>query len=237
VSGLKSQRKIARFVVFQHESLLNGNIVHNPLLTGRLLMNESQKRMPLILASTSPFRRSILQKLQLKFNTESPKVDEISLTNETPTALVKRLALAKALAVAANHPAALIIGSDQVAVFNGKILGKPHTHENAIKQLTTFSGNQVMFLTGLSLVNSQTGQHQTIVEPFSVYFRQLTSQQIETYLLAEQPYNCAGSFKSEGFGICLFDKLEGDDPNTLIGLPLIRLVALLSNEGVDVLST
>ena len=200
-------------------------------------MNKSPKRLPLILASTSPFRRSILQKLHLKFNTQSPNVDESPLLNETPTALVQRLAQAKAQAVANDNPSALIIGSDQVAVFNDKILGKPHTHENAVKQLASFSANHVTFLTGLSLFNSQTKRCQTIVEPFSVYFRALTLAQIDTYLLTEKPYNCAGSFKSEGLGICLFEKLEGDDPNTLIGLPLIKLVELLNNEGVDVLST
>ena len=189
----------------------------------------------IILASTSPFRRSILQKLAIDFNTESPNVDETALPGESPTELVKRLAELKAQAIAVNHQNALVIGSDQVAVFNSCILGKPHTHENAVKQLTAFSGQHVTFLTGLSLVNSLTGNVQTIVDQFSVYFRTLTYKQINTYLLAETPYNCGGSFKSEGMGICLFDKLEGDDPNTLIGLPLIRLVALLGNEGVDVL--
>jgi MAF protein len=191
--------------------------------------------MSIILASTSPFRRSILQKLNIDFNTESPNVIETALPDETPTELVSRLARLKAEAVAANHEEGLVIGSDQVAVFNDKILGKPHTHENAVKQLTAFSGHHVTFLTGLSLVNAKTGNCQTIVEPFSVCFRVLTAVQINNYLLAETPYNCAGSFKSEGLGICLFDKLEGDDPNTLIGLPLIRLVELLRNEGVDVL--
>ena len=189
----------------------------------------------IILASTSPFRRSILQKLAIDFTIKAPNVDETALPGEAPTELVKRLAELKAQAIAVNHQNALVIGSDQVAVFNSEILGKPHTHENAIKQLTAFSGQQVTFLTGLSLVNSQTGNVQTIVDEFSVYFRTLTYKQINKYLLAETPYNCEGSFKSEGMGICLFDKLEGDDPNTLIGLPLIRLVALLGNEGVDVL--
>jgi MAF protein len=194
------------------------------------------KNTAIILASTSHFRRSILQKLAIDFNTQAPNVDETALPGESPTELVKRLAELKAQAIAANHQKALVIGSDQVAVFNNAILGKPHTHENAVKQLTAFSGQHVTFLTGLSLVNSQTGNVQTIVDEFSVYFRTLTLKQINNYLLAETPYNCAGSFKSEGMGICLFDKLEGDDPNTLIGLPLIRLVALLGNEGVDVLA-
>ncbi len=189
----------------------------------------------IILASTSPFRRTILQKLAIDFNTQAPNVDETALPDESPTELVKRLAEAKAQAIAVNHENALVIGSDQVAVFNHEILGKPHTHENAVKQLTAFSGQHVTFLTGLSLVNSKTGNVQTIVDEFSVYFRKLSFNQINKYLLSETPYNCAGSFKSEGMGICLFEKLEGDDPNTLIGLPLIQLVKMLGNEGVDVL--
>lgn len=187
------------------------------------------------MASTSPFRRSILQKIQLEFDAKAPDADETALPGESPKALVARLAELKAQSIAKNEKDALVIGSDQVAVFDNQIIGKPHTHENAIKQLSSFSGQHVTFLTGLSLVNSQTGKVQTIVEPFSVYFRKLSKSQIEHYLKAEQPYNCAGSFKSEGMGICLFEKLEGDDPNTLIGLPLIKLVAMLENEGVDVL--
>ena len=140
---------------------------------------------------------------------------------------------AKANAVAKNHPNALIIGSDQVALLDGKLLGKPGNHENAVKQLENASGKSVTFYTGLCLINSATNNMQTICDIFRVYFRQLSRQQIENYLQKEQPYNCAGSFKSEAYGIALFDKLEGDDPNTLIGLPLIRLIQMLGNEGIS----
>ncbi len=186
----------------------------------------------LILASTSPFRKSILEKLGLNFATEAPDVDEQHLENESATELVMRLSAAKANVVAKNHPNALIIGSDQVALLEGNILGKPGNHENAMKQLENASGKAVTFYTGLCLNNSTTNNVQTICETFKVYFRQLNNQQIENYLQKEQPYNCAGSFKSEAYGIALFDKLEGDDPNTLIGLPLIRLIQLLGNEGI-----
>ena len=191
---------------------------------------------PLVLASTSPFRRELLQRLRLPFETAAPEIDETQLENETPHTLVARLAEAKARACAAQFPDALIIGSDQVAVLDDEILGKPGTHENAVQQLCAASGRQVDFLTGLCLLNSQTQQAQIKVVPFSVKFRVLSEQQIENYLLCEKPYNCAGSFKSEGLGICLFEKMDGDDPNALVGLPLIELTTMLSTEGVDVLS-
>lgn len=186
----------------------------------------------LVLASTSPFRREILQKIHIDFETCSPEVDETRLENETPEVLVARLAQAKAEAVANQYPNALIIGSDQVAVNGTEVLGKPGTHEKAIEQLMTTSGKKVTFLTGLALHNSATGDTQVKVVPFHVHFRELTKQQIENYLIVEKPYNCAGSFKSEAFGITLFSKLEGDDPNTLIGLPLIELVQMLETEGL-----
>jgi len=189
----------------------------------------------LVLASSSPFRREILDKLRLTYETHSPDIDESPLTDETPNALVARLAQQKAEAVTNVYPEALVIGSDQVAVLDGKIIGKPHSHENAFKQLENASGRKVTFLTGLSLYNTVTGHSQTEVVPFTVYFRELKPELIENYLHAEQPYNCAGSFKSEGLGIVLFEKLEGDDPNTLIGLPLIRLIRMLENEGVQVI--
>lgn len=189
----------------------------------------------LILASTSPFRAAILEKLGLPFITEAPEVDESPQKGETPEQLVQRLALEKARAVAARFEEGLVIGSDQVAVIDGKILGKPGNHENALKQLQAASGKTVTFYTGLSLFNCQTGQAQSETVPFRVVFRRLTTEQIENYLHAEQPYNCAGSFKSEALGICLFDRLEGEDPNTLIGLPLIRLVRMLETEGVRVI--
>ncbi len=189
----------------------------------------------LILGSSSPFRAELLAKLNLAFTTASPDIDETPQANETPLALVKRLAEQKAAAIAQQNPNALIIGSDQVAVLNDTILGKPGNHENALSQLRAASGQTVQFLTGLALLNSQTGTMQSLVEPFEVSFKTLSDAQIQFYLEAEQPYQCAGSFKSEGFGISLFKQLRGDDPNSLIGLPLIRLIALLHNEGIDVL--
>lgn len=189
----------------------------------------------LILASSSPFRRQILDKLQIEYSCISPEIDESPLDKESPEALVARLAQAKAQKIAQTEPKSLIIGSDQVAVLGDEILGKPHTHENAVAQLKKLSGHTVTFLTGLSLVNSETGNAQTEVVPFKVVFRNLTQEMIENYLRAETPYNCAGSFKSEALGIVLFEKLEGEDPNTLIGLPLIRLVRMFENEGLNVL--
>ena len=190
--------------------------------------------LPLILGSTSPFRAEILQKLCISFDTAAPDINESPLANESPSELVERLSVCKAKKVAETHPAALIVGSDQVACVDQQILGKPHTHENAIEQLRFLSGKIVSFHTGLCLFNSESGNTQSTVEVFKVHFRALTNDQIERYLRNEQPYNCAGSFKSEALGISLFKKLEGDDPNTLIGLPLIRLVEFLSNEGLQV---
>ncbi|MCI0504685.1 MAG: Maf-like protein [Gammaproteobacteria bacterium] len=187
----------------------------------------------LVLASTSPFRRQILSKLHLDFIVDASEVEERILENETPAEAVKRLSKAKAMTVAPRHPDALIIGSDQVAVFNNQILGKPHTHENAVQQLKAASGHRVDFFTGLCLYNSATQHAQVSCVPFAVYFRHLSDEQIDRYLWKEQPYNCAGSFKSEGLGITLFEKLQGDDPNTLIGLPLIELVRMLHNEGIE----
>lgn len=189
----------------------------------------------LILGSSSPFRAELLNKLQLPFTTASPNIDESALDKEQPAELVKRLAEEKARAIAADNPGALIIGSDQVAVIDNDIVGKPGSHDVAFEQLRRASGKQVRFLTGLALYNAQRNEMQSIVEPFDVLFRELTDSQINFYLDKEQPYQCAGSFKSEGFGISLFHKLHGDDPNSLIGLPLIQLIKLLSNQGIDVL--
>ena len=188
--------------------------------------------MQLILASTSPYRMEVLKKLPLAFKTDSPDIDESPLPNESPEDLVKRLAEAKARAVADKHPNSLIIGSDQVAVLNGEILGKPGNHANAVIQLRKASDQQVIFQTGLCLLNSGTGKTHVSCVPFIVQFRPLSNEQIERYLDFEKPYNSAGSFKSEGLGITLFEKLQGDDPNTLIGLPLIELVRMLENEGI-----
>ena len=198
-------------------------------------MNTNNTTPTLVLGSTSPFRREILQKLGLPFETAAPDIDESAKDNETPEQLVARLAEAKAREVAKKFPNALIIGSDQVAVNDGKILGKPHTHERATEQLQNASGKTVRFLTGLCLYNSVTDNVQCEVVPFDVVFRELSLEQIDNYLKREQPYKCAGSFKSEALGITLFERLEGEDPNSLIGLPLIRLVRMLENEGVQVL--
>jgi MAF protein len=189
----------------------------------------------LVLASTSPYRRELLERIGIPFETASPSVDETVVDGETPEQLVKRLAEAKARAVAETYPGALVIGSDQVAVLDNQILGKPGNHETAVQQLSNASGKKVLFLTGLCLLNVETGKTQINVDKFSVEFRQLTSSQIENYLQREKPYNCAGSFKSEGLGISLFKKMDGDDPNALIGLPLISLINMLSAEGLDVL--
>ncbi|GMR16870.1 MAG: nucleoside triphosphate pyrophosphatase [Gammaproteobacteria bacterium] len=191
--------------------------------------------MKLILASTSLFRKAILDKLGIEFETASPETDETPLEDETPQQLVERLSIAKAKAVADKTSNALVIGSDQVSVINGEIIGKPLTHENAVKQLQNASGKTVTFYTGLCLYNSATHQYQSEVVPFNVVFRQLSEQQIDSYLKKEQPYNCAGSFKSEALGIILFEKLQGEDPNTLMGLPLIRLVKMLEKEHFSIL--
>jgi len=191
----------------------------------------------LILASTSVYRKALLEKLTPNFRTAKPDVDETALPAETPAALVERLALAKAWAIAKQENNAVVIGSDQVAVFNGDILGKPHTVANAQAQLRRFSGGTVTFLTGLAVVNSATQTAQVLVEPFTVRFRELSDQEIDRYIEREMPLNCAGSFKSEGLGITLFSKLEGEDPNSLIGLPLIKLHQLLKNTGIDLLLT
>lgn len=189
----------------------------------------------IVLASTSPYRKALLEKLQVTFSTAAPQVDESPLPDESPEQLVARLAEAKAKVVADQFSNALIIGSDQVAVVDGKILGKPGTRENAFAQLKRAAGKRVIFLTGLCVYNTLSRRSQVEVVPFSVIFRQLTDTQIMHYLDREQPYNCAGSFKSEGLGIALFERLEGDDPNTLIGLPLIRLVRMLESEGFPIL--
>ncbi|QHB32287.1 septum formation inhibitor Maf [Yersinia canariae] len=187
----------------------------------------------LVLASTSSYRRALLEKLQLPFITAAPEADETPLPAETASALVQRLALAKAQALAARYPQHLIIGSDQVCVINGDIIGKPHNHENAFKQLQQASGQCVTFYTGLALLNTVTDSYNCLCETFDVYFRTLNSAEIEGYLTREQPWDCAGSFKSEGLGITLFDKLSGRDPNTLIGLPLIALTQMLIEQGVN----
>ena len=189
----------------------------------------------LILASTSPFRRELLQRLGLPFTTRAPVADESRLEGEEAPALVARLAELKARSVARHEPGALVIGSDQVAVLDGEIIGKPGDHRRALAQLRRASARRVTFYTGLCLFDGATDRHQSAVEPFKVVFRSLAPAMIESYLRREQPYQCAGSFKSEGLGIALFERLEGDDPTSLIGLPLIRLTRMLEAAGLAVL--
>lgn len=191
--------------------------------------------MELVLASTSPYRRELLNRLQVPFTTFAPDLDETPLPGETAIETATRLAEAKARVAGAQFPNALIIGSDQVATLDGEQLGKPHTHENATLQLRHMRGRQVVFNTALCLYNSKTGCVQNRLVPFTVSFRKLTDAQIEHYLVKEQPYNCAGSAKSEGLGIALIARMEGDDPNALIGLPLIALIDMLNNEDFPVI--
>ncbi|GGZ99131.1 Maf-like protein YceF [Arenicella chitinivorans] len=188
---------------------------------------------PLILGSSSPFRKMLLERLQVNFTTESPAIDETPLTGESPIALVERLAVEKAQKIAEQHHQGLIIGSDQVAMHGAEIVGKPNTHERAVEQLRTASGKSIKLYTGLALINAHTGNIQSEVVPFTVHFKPLSDEIIERYLRKEQPYNCAGSVKSEGLGVALFERFDGDDPNALIGLPLIRLVSMLEAEGYD----
>ena len=192
-------------------------------------------RQPLLLASTSPFRQSLLQKLGLPFTTAKPATDETALPGEHAEQLVTRLAQAKAMACIDGHSEHLIIGSDQVCVIDGAIIGKPHTVENACRQLKAASGKTITFYTGLCLHNAKTGESEVVCEPFHVHFRQLTDTEIRHYVEREQPLNCAGSFMCEGLGIALFDRLEGRDPNTLVGLPLIALREMLAKQGISVL--
>jgi 7-methyl-GTP pyrophosphatase len=191
--------------------------------------------MKIILGSTSPFRKMLLERLHIDFTCDSPDIDETPLQNESVEDMVIRLAIAKTQAIAIRHDNALIIGSDQSAILNGEILSKPGNFDNACKQLARASGQKITFQTGLCLLNTETGNIQSACVPYTVVFKELTSSMIENYLRKEEPYNCAGSFKSEGLGIALFERFEGDDPNALIGLPLIRLVEFLGNEGFSIL--
>ena len=188
------------------------------------------------LASGSRYRLSLASKLIPNIKSIAPDIDETPLVGETPEALVARLAYQKATAAAQQGTDGLFIGSDQVAIINGEPLSKPGNFDKAFEQLSYSSGKTVRFLTSLCLYNSVTKQHQASVETFDVCFNTLTDELITLYLKAETPYDCAGSFKCEGLGITLFKKLSGDDPNTLIGLPLIRLTEFLRNEGVEPLA-
>ena len=186
---------------------------------------------PLVLASTSPFRRELLARLGLPFVTANPQTDETPLAGETPEATALRLSEAKARAVVAQYPQALIIGSDQVACLGDQVFGKPGNHDNAVRQLGAMRGRTVNFFTGLCLLDARSGRVQLRGVPTRITFRELSDAQIEGYLRKEQPYHCAGSAKSEGLGIALIARMDGEDPNALIGLPLIALCDLLSNEN------
>lgn len=191
---------------------------------------------PLVLASSSPWRRELLERLGLPFSWASPDIDETHRRDETPTSLVQRLSLTKAEALAHAYSRHLIIGSDQVALFDDQILGKPHTQERACAQLRAFSGQRVRFVTGLALLDTAEHRHWVGYQHYDVVFRRLTDTEISTYVAREQPLQCAGSFRMEGLGITLFERLEGDDPNSLIGLPLILLCRWLREAGADPLA-
>jgi septum formation protein len=192
-------------------------------------------KQTLILASSSEYRRELLLKLQIPFSGVSPHVDETSLEGEKPQETALRLAQVKAKKVGSDYPHALVIGCDQVATLDDEQLGKPLNHANATKQLQKMRGREVTFHSALCLYNAATGNMQAEVVPYVVRFRQLTDEQIENYLTKEQPYHCAGSAKSEGLGIALIERMLGEDPNALIGLPLIKLVTMLQNEGVHII--
>ena len=193
----------------------------------------SDRPLAVVLASSSPYRRQLLARLRLDFETAVPDIDEAPLPGEGAPALALRLAIGKAAAVAARYPDSLIIGSDQVAMNGMEQLHKPGCHATARNQLTAMSGRRITFFTALCLFNSHSGRHQSAVVPVEVKMRQLDAAAIDRYLAAEQPYDCAGSARIEAFGITLVEKLSGDDPNALIGLPLIELCRMLRNEGID----
>lgn len=187
----------------------------------------------LILGSTSRYRRELLERLRLPFSVCWPDVDETPQPGEAPAALAARLALAKAWAVARKFPEAVVIGSDQVADLNGEPIGKPGTHERAVAQLRSMSGRSIVFQTAVAVVCAASGFVRQDLAPVQVRFRELTDAEIESYLLAEQPYDCAGSAKSETMGIALLDAIESDDPTALVGLPLIRTCAMLREAGIN----
>ena len=191
---------------------------------------------PLVLGSTSTYRRELLQRLQIPFAVAAPEVDETPLQHETPDALAGRLALAKARAVAKNFPQAVVIGSDQVADLNGLALGKPGNHERAVAQLRQMRGQTVIFQTAVAVVCLESGFEQTALAAVRVKFRELDDAEIENYLRAEQPYDCAGSAKSEGLGIALLESIDSDDSTALVGLPLIRTCKMIQAAGIVVLA-
>jgi septum formation protein len=192
--------------------------------------------MTLVLASTSPYRRELLARLGVPFEVAAPDVDETPLPGEAPDDTALRLSVLKAQAVAKKFPDALIIGSDQVALLEGRQLGKPGTHDKAVAQLRAMRGKALEFHTALTLLNARTGRVQTANVPVRLVMREYTDAQIEAYLRKDQPYNCCGSARSEALGIALIARYETEDPNALVGLPLIKLVEMLANEGLDVLT-
>ncbi len=189
--------------------------------------------MKIVLASSSEYRKKLLLPLIPKLFCIAPNIDESINAGESAENYVSRLAVGKASEVARQQSNALIIGSDQCAVLKGKIVSKPDNHENAISQLTASSGKRITFYTGLCVLNTKTNKQHVSCETFKVTFRKLSQKQIVAYLDKDQPYDCAGSFKAEGLGITLFEKMQGDDPTTLIGLPLIKLTSMLQTEGFD----
>jgi septum formation protein len=192
---------------------------------------------PLILGSSSKYRKALLDRLGIPYTVQAPDVDETPLAGEAPQALAQRLALAKARAIARQHPGSVVIGSDQVADLHGEPLGKPGNHERAVQQLRQMRGQTVVFQTALAVVCEETGFCQSDLAAVAVKFRALSDQEIENYLRAEQPYDCAGSAKSEGLGIALLDAIDNDDPTALVGLPLIRTCRMLRAAGIDLLGT
>lgn len=212
---------------------MSAKTIANPDLPG--LRGEPPAIRPLVLASTSRYRRMLLERLGIPFLAVAPETDESALPGESPAATALRLAVAKARSVAPAHPQALVIGSDQVADCAGEPVGKPGTHDRAVAQLAQLSGCTVVFHTGLALLDASTGACQAELVDVRSTFRRLSSAEIETYLRRDQPYDCAGAVRSEALGIALFERIESDDPTALIGLPLIRLTAMLLAAGYPVL--
>ena len=195
-------------------------------------MNIESLPARLILASSSKYRKLQLQRFGISFDCESPEIDETALNNESPHELVGRLALKKAEAVSRQHPQSVVIGSDQIALFDGQIIGKPGNHQVALKQLKSFSGQVVEFLTAVSVLCRESGFSEHYTDCTRVCFRSLQDEEIERYLQQEKPYDCAGAFKAESLGIVLFDRIISEDPTALIGLPLIRTAAMLRSAGL-----
>jgi len=192
----------------------------------------SLTKTPLVLASSSPSRKAVLEKLQLDFVVVSPDLDETPNPGETASQLVRRLSWQKAVSVSLRHKCHLIIGSDQVAVLDDTIVGKPKDRDDAVAQLKSASGKEVYLFTGLALVNSNTGDVQIDVLPYRVVFRKLSTKAIEDYIDRDQPFDCGGSLRSEGLGVALLSEFDGTDPNILLGLPVVRLIDMLAVEGV-----